>query len=620
MAEEKTKGQQLFDLLNQDYGKLTRTAKTENMKKIDALVKENPNILSSPEFGRAMVASMTLPSGKKSEEAVRRALDSIDYLRGSSHFSRIKNPRQVAKNTWLEELDRRQQRTRPGSEGADGSGPDGPNPPNPPNGPRNPNGPDGPNGPNGPDGPDGPDGPKNPNDPNNMTIDQLEVAAYQGTLTADGYKALEEKKKVADLDHTNGDPNKSQKREKAKEKFVDEDVVKYLYGLWLDLNSAVFNKAEDLILGSIDYVCDCALAKSAASSKAKQAAENAKIQEAQKRINEFRGLVGGNVSQVKAGNASQVEYYTDAFAELSANLDNPDHQWTHFKKKPEKLLAELKANPTAARQMLSEGPQVLKNLTQYVDKIYGVSAAITGVEMIDEFMRNDKKWRNPNSKQYHDNGVMRSAHDAGTRKRMNKIMEAISVTQEEARLMAEIAYDQLPDSQKSKTDRAQFIQGAISREVFGFLKTLDNMAQQSAAQQNQELADGHVDAVNNCPSSAVRHGIRKIDALIDERIASGGVIRQEESAKVQRSVDLLQAVQEGRLESYLSSQLEQVKHQEDICGQRRTDVQERKKALDAFKARIEKRDGRKSTDQRIQDISQAGLAAAAAARADSGRP
>ena len=186
-----------------------------------------------------------------------------------------------------------------------------------------------------------------------VSVEDYKTAEYQGkTLTIEQEKAkAEDLKKTAGMENADGE-KKRKKREASKDKFKDEDVVKYMYEDWfLGALSWLCNKIEDKTLDLIDAAGQKWVDRHNRRVEQKKAFKDARLDAVHKKVKDFDEIVKKNMTE-------RLDRFCDAVPTEDGGTRTPTP-------------AEKESMKTVAKLVLM------------------MSAA----DMKDDLMHNDKSWR-----------------------------------------------------------------------------------------------------------------------------------------------------------------------------------------------------------------------------------
>ncbi len=434
-----------------------------------------------------------------------------------------------------------------------------------------------------------------------LTLEQLQDKAYRGALTVEELetkKNLENKKNIADVGNQDGD-KKKENRQPSNDKFKDEDVVKYMYEDWfLGGASWLFNTAEDYILSVVDLAAEKYHARHERMEGERKRAKSAHLKEGLDKLSDFNRATSEAITargdEYRAKSAS----FKDIMDDLSANLNNPNPQWKHFSDNDD-LVKELRESPDKGESFINACGQELENRTRMLEATDKIAMMTTALEMSDEMMRLDKPWLKED-KTYKETSTLLGEFNKRSGERHQSILEAVSVLSEDARLAAEISYEQL---EGDKPDFKQYVQQSVDAEVNGFLGSLTRQIQAIQNLQDSEISKQHLvtaDGRSTRPDSGIRKGLREIDTFINTQINKGAVYSEKlfenehSQERIEAKTGLYQeALQESSPKSVTAS-LTKMKalngYQQDTLNARRMDLNGRRTQLDAFRNRLATRD------------------------------
>lgn len=434
-----------------------------------------------------------------------------------------------------------------------------------------------------------------------LSIEELNDKAYQGTLTVEQAnerrKRLDEKK-IADMNNVPGD--RKRQNHESKDRFKDEDVIKYMYEEWL-LGGAswLFNTIEDKILNIVDaaaeiYV-DRSRARSSAPSADKKIPTGNGLQEAVKKSNTFCDMVSQNLTGLSDDSAGKKVSYDAILSDLSDNLNNPRPNWKYFDKDDE-FVKKLQANPTKSAAFLDYASKELGNRTQLIEMSGKLAMMITSTRMIEEFMGDDRAWRR--NGEYLSDDELKAQFTQKTKDCQKNILKAVAVISEDTRLLSEAAYDNL---EGDKPDLKTFTAENTSREINAFLKQLNEATKNAVATQQKDLDDNAFDSFGaKKHDRSVARSLNNVEKLISQKISNGAVydnsIFKEEHSKerIEAKTGLLEeAIKENSANS-MAKTFEHMKqlnqYQAQTNDARFRGPESRKQDVQRFKDKIVKRD------------------------------
>jgi hypothetical protein len=394
-----------------------------------------------------------------------------------------------------------------------------------------------------------------------LTLDQLKDGAYRGTLTAEQQDQLkQQEEKEANLSDVNGDRQKSAKREPSRDKFRDEDVVKYMYEEWFLAGlSWCFNKTEDFLLNTIDKACDTTTnycyknatkAKGENPGNAQQADNNARLADALDRVGGFLQAAGNSRNTTQEAFDASKNNYRAIFDELKANLgkEEKDQQWTHFdpKDKDKDFIEKLQKDPHAAEQ-LDSLDQALAQKLDTMQNISRMAQAVTSIEMTEEFMQDKTSWKDK------DTNALSEEHQKRSLKRQNQIMEACNTLAETTRLTAAAKYENLSEEDKKKLSpdgktpigKNAYVSQSINRDCNAFIDDLMQNCAKAQQQQNSNIKGGLFDVNGKKPDKTVQKAVKEIDRQVEQVVNQGASLSQNVQNEIQANTELGQKIQEG---------------------------------------------------------------------------
>ena len=431
-----------------------------------------------------------------------------------------------------------------------------------------------------------------------LTVEELKDKAYQGTLTVEQAEQLrkhEDNKKVADMKSLPGDAKKT--RHHSDDKFKDEDVIKYMYENWfLGGMSATFNWVEDTILNTIDSAIELAAQRRAGRKENNKENNKNKTGGEIGKINEFREIANGAIQSLGARCQAKQQSYDAIFNELRNNLGKPNANWQYFDK-DDAFIKQLEANSAKAVEFINAASQELHNRTEIIESTGKLATLIASTHMIDEFMRDDKSWKDSKG-EYVSKDVLAQRLGEDTHKVQGNLFKAIAVISEDTRLLSEEEYGRIENPQ---VDLATFTQQNISKEINAFLKQVTDESKEASKQQ-QQIIDKEQQGEKSKSREVSKH-LNGAHRLIQQKINNGAIynnqIFAEEHSKerIEAKVGLYEEAQQINSPQSLGKVFERIKelnsYQQGTIEERRRDVAARKVRVGQFKGALEQRDAGK---------------------------
>ena len=359
-----------------------------------------------------------------------------------------------------------------------------------------------------------------------LSIEELKDKAYQGTLTVEQANQLrkhDDDKKIADMKNQDGDAKKN-RHEPSKDKFRDEDVIKYMYEDWfLGGASWLFNTVEAGALGLIDSACEKARERAAKYRQEKEDKKEKKLNESHTRANNFQQMTGNMMDGLGAQCQAKAESYNALMQELRDNLGNPNPNWQHFDPN-DPFIQRLEANPAQARKFIDKTSQELQNRTKMIETTGKLAMLITSTEMVDEFMKNHKTWNNKNN-QPASNEELQEMFMQRYQETQGNILQALTVMAEDNRIMSEAIHNTMPDP---KPDLETFTQQRLTQQQNDFLKQLAEKTKEASSVQQEDLNNNRFnDFSDENASSKTRSKLNQIHKMIDGKIKDGNLYDKE---------------------------------------------------------------------------------------------
>ena len=444
--------------------------------------------------------------------------------------------------------------------------------------------------------------------PKTLTVEELKNRAYQGTLTVEQAEQLrkhDDDKKVADMKNIPGD--KKKEKHESKDKFRDEDVVKYMYEEWfLAGMSYIFNKIEDLTINTINNACNACADRASAHRTAANDARDAKIKEATRKAGTFNHRVSESMDGLSAECNAKTASFKDIIKDLRTNLNNPSPEWKYYKPE-DPFIQQLQGNPAMAEKFLDAVGPELENGVKMLETTGKLAMNIAAIEMTDNFMANDLTWRKDgkNNKEYLHDDEIQAQFINNSKQTQRKILEAVSVISEDTRLLAELQYSNLPPLKSGETRPTMqaFIQQQINKEVNGFIKDLADKSQNASKLQQKNIAKGRFDSLTGAMSvtrdSEISRDIKNIHKTIDKKIQNGAVydnqVFKDEHSKerIQIKTSLYEEAAAENSPRSMQNTFAKMKelnayNQQTFAAQRQN-AAERKKQVEIFKSHLDRR-------------------------------
>ncbi|MBE6451093.1 MAG: hypothetical protein E7016_03925 [Alphaproteobacteria bacterium] len=445
-----------------------------------------------------------------------------------------------------------------------------------------------------------------------LTVDQLRDGAYKGTLSVEQNEQLKNlDKKEADVTERAGDVQVKD-TERDKEKFSKGDVVEYMYTEWfLGLLTYGFDKVEDLTLGIIDNAAGIFTETCKRRAELNDKIKDEKLKDAHKKVGNFAGIYEAVLNGRKdAYNKSGAEY-EDVFADLSAYVSNPDTHKLKHNYNPE-FLDKLKNDETANDFIKETQKKVTANiaLMQSVDKL---ALSLSQIEMTYEFMNDDKVWKKEKEinsvkdvfkdREPKTNDELKQDLEDRALKRQQAILKSVAIIEEDTRLLAEIAYQ---DMQSPSVSKEQFVQQLMNQEVNAYLQGLGKSVEKLANKQKTDIDnDRFAKRGKGEPDLSIIIGVKALDESIGNMVNKGNMYRKKVFAdeKSQEAIETKcglfdEATKQNQPSVYQRCQ-EYCQSWIDVVGARRQQNNERTQMLAEYKRRFAMRDGTKTVDDRI---------------------
>ena len=438
-----------------------------------------------------------------------------------------------------------------------------------------------------------------------LSRDELKVAKYRGTLTAEQaeqLKKLENQDKEADVKNQPGDWDRPQKRD-SNDKFTDGDVVDYMYKEWfLGGASWICNGIENKVLGLIDNAANIFVESANRNRKLAAEIKDENLKNSIGLLNEFDRVAEAVKKGKKDAYTNKSQNFASIFDDLAQNIDNPNPQWKH-QHNPQ-LIQTLKADPKR-HEFINSGKAKLLSDISILQAADALSTTITQIEMKDEFMRNIGAWKE-DKKTLKNTEQLKEELERRSIERQKKMLKAISVISEDTRLMAEIAYEGIKNPKLSKEE---FIRAQVTASVHGFLREQAEIVKQLSQRQQQEVNDKHLDGRGEKDTDrGIKKGIKTLDDQVETLISKGKMYEGSEFAeekstqRIAKQTSLLEEAALQNTPSIFEKYGDIVKLEADVLATRKQKNLDRKQQLEQFKAKLESRDKKAEVDKRIVDM------------------
>lgn len=436
----------------------------------------------------------------------------------------------------------------------------------------------------------------------NLSREELETALYRGTITAEQKALLDNKKKeekAADVKAQPGDVQRSN-REKSNDKFKDEDVIKYMYEDWL-LGGAswLFNKVEDFTLGVVDSGCDIFVESCKKRGKLKKELEEV-ADKARNRVSDFGDIYTAVRKGRNEAYDKKTENYTSIFDELGKVIADPDYKPTH--NFDPSFIAKLRADPKAA-EFIKAGEARIAGQIKTLKIVDDIALTMKSVEMTNQMMLDPKAWLNADGKPK-TQAELQTELEHGSIAYQKKMMKAIAIITEDARLKAEMAYERLTGD---KPDFNDFVQNCINADVNKFIQDVSKQVNKAAKQQGKEVEAGNFKdrGSKTGPSEQVTTHLSAAVRLIDETIERGTIYTAAEftteksDRRVAATCSLYEEAKAQNIPSVFEKLDELRSYHQETLDSRKSDMDARRRHLEQMKAKIIGRDGQRPVERQI---------------------
>lgn len=477
-----------------------------------------------------------------------------------------------------------------------------------------------------------------------MTAESIQERIYRGTASVEDkalYQKLQDEKKEADMEDVDGD-KRSYGDRKGGEKFKEEDVIKYMYEEWfLALMSWGFDKVEDgveILLGE-----GIERGRKLFNKHKNEASKepDPKLKAAKEEVASFEEAVSNMKEALKADCMTEITDVQGQTRELMEGYNDPEKEEALKAKYGADTLAIIRKqkDPVAYLQMAEQG-WTSKALME--TRMRFAAMDLTKIEMVDEMMRSDKRWRNPDGS-YKTLEQLMSDKEFGERveNRLSKIMEAWDTLSVDIPLRAEAEFNVLTDKQKEKFVQKNIL-GAYDQlikdpnlddatkehfkqakesfkkqyEAFDkegaqenkeqlifttyanlkkmeYLKELEDLALKAQKQQDKDFSNGKFDVIGLNPNVSTKDTIEKADGRTKEIIEQGmndaKIFDQDHvNEEITAKMDLREALKKHNeptmsdvMQHYYSEKTRSVSDGREHVAERKKYMQECKAKIDA---------------------------------------
>ena len=454
------------------------------------------------------------------------------------------------------------------------------------------------------------------------TIEDIARDIYQGKAVSVEDRERYEKeqaKKEGNVTERSGDVQ-TPTTERDKEKFTKGDVVEYMYTEWfLGLLSAGFNKVEDYTLGLVDGAAGVFIESCKRRRERNNEIKDDNVRFDTGQVNNFGKIYEAVLSGRTSAYAQNKAEYEDMFKDLACYLEAPDSYELKYKDQYSPEFLEKLKNDEKAKDFIVAGKEAIFNnidLMQSADKL---ALALTQIEMTHEYMCNQDEWMQArglkdaakdfvtrkNSKQPKTNDEMKKELEDRAHKRQIEILKALAVIQQDARVVAEIAYDDM-----DKDTREKLIAEMVAAETSSYLQALATQIKQLGEKQNQEIDNGRFASAKNPPDKAIYIGIKAIDESIGKVVLNGNMYDQKIFADtrakeiISTQCTLFEEASKQNQPSIWEQCQELTKLQADALESRKENNKARTEKLNKFKVQMNWRDGKNTVDKRLEQYKQ----------------
>lgn len=420
-----------------------------------------------------------------------------------------------------------------------------------------------------------------------LSREDLEVGAYRGTLTAEQADQLKKLQNKKEADiNENMGDVKKPQERKSKDKFTDGDVVKYMYEEWLLAGAS-------WLLNTLEDkalgIIDNACEIATANSVARKR-QKAKIRE--DRLKNAHRRVSDFGDLFVATNNGKTEAYAHKKAKFASIFEdlkaNLHNPNPNWRHQHDpQFIANLQKN-TNAQEFLEGAPKKLDAQIKLLETTDKLAMLMTRLEMTDEFMRSSRAW-NKRGKEKNQN-ELKVDFDKRSLAKQKMLLRAVSVISEDTRLLAEFAYESVVNPKLSKEE---FIQQQVNKEVNDWLADKATTVSKLLERQEKEIQD---DKFAGCgkgaPDKGIKKNISKLEKDVEEMSDKGNVFNQSEFAYEgsKKRVDVMCGLYDEAIAQntpgICDKYMELNQINQDALNAMRAKNITRKKALSAMKSRL----------------------------------
>ncbi len=468
-----------------------------------------------------------------------------------------------------------------------------------------------------------------------MTIEDLKLAQYRGTLTAEQAAALKkEEEKEADLENYNGDQKRPGDNDHKNKGFKDEDIIKYMYEEWfLAGMSWLFDKAEDgmkiildrVLYGGYDY-------KHPAPLKAPASENGTSFYNKAKEFNEHLGQTlsqictdyeGGDVDgRHIEGRKEKVEKLGQELLEFckapTPEKEN-DLKQRYGEAFIEKVKTDYEKNPKNLEHFLNQSARPMLMMTELASIMAQKTAHL---EMLSEAMGDKSKWLDGKSGKFKDTSELETERNERAAKIREDLIASCMIVAEEERVWAQTRFKGLnTEEEKEKFVQEEILSITDPKEkeklekqyesVKGDTKKLEQWVCETIAAQKmntflnnyqrellaaektitEDLSQAKFDANDQKPRSdggdilaGLRTGLKEIQEAAEHDAKLEGGERLQ--ATIEHKTDLSEALKQDKLSIYFEHALSVNTREQQILEERRKNNKGRKSVLNQVKAKI----------------------------------
>ena len=403
----------------------------------------------------------------------------------------------------------------------------------------------------------------------NTTLAEDKLAVYRGNATAEQLQRVKDAKTEDEMRNVEDPNNKAGGKHSKGAGFRDEDIIKYMYEEWfLALMSWGFDKLDDCVDIALGWVGSKFQGQSKRLKEEAEKEKDAALKTIKERTAAFSHSADLKRAAISAGCKAKSKSYKSLVDELE-KVDfrhiSPEDEAVLKERFGDKLVDDCKADPSTITRFKSAVIPELNARLKMLETTSILAMNFARIEMLNDVMRSDKKWRDKVSGKYLSNEQLVGVNglEGKTVDKQNEILDAVSAISEDARLSAEIEYTSLSDDGKKKWVKKHIIdfaeaqtnnpmtekdalpalkeaqkafvesyeKGELSeKEIYArysSLKVNDYINQLAQTQKeaflelDKNLRNDRYDVANHAPDKTVKDLINKADNLTRAKIQEG---------------------------------------------------------------------------------------------------